>query len=275
MIKRIVLICTAVIIASVMCLTVFAKTPRAVDNAGLLTSSELRELQSLLDEISERHLVDVAVLTENGTGGFMSTREYAEYFFEQNYGYGDELDGVIFFVNMSEREWHIATSGYAITAITDYGLAEIEDETVGYLSAGQYYRAFEKYADMCDEFITSAKSGHIYDVYDEPSYGVRRRSIFSMSNVIISLVFGCIVSLVTVSSMKSQLKTVRMQPNASAYERKNSFNVTNSRDIYLYRRVSKTPRPQDPPPQSRSFSGGSTTHMSSSGHSFGGRGGKF
>lgn len=276
MIKRIVLICTAVAAATIMCLTLFAKTPRVIDGADLLSADEIKNLIALLDEISERHSVDVAVLTENGTGGFMSTSDYAELFFEQNYGYGDELDGVILFVNMSDREWHIATSGYAITAITDYGLEQIEDEIVGYLSAGKYYKAFEKYADMCDGFITSAKSGHIYDYYDEPmGMSGRRESIFKFSNVIISLAFGFIVSFITVSSMKSQLKTVRMQPGASAYERKNSFNITNSKDLYLYRRVTKTPRPKDPPPQSRSFGGGSTTHMSSSGHSFGGRGGKF
>lgn len=287
MIKKTIITLIAVIILIAVPVSMNAETSRIVDNAGLLTRSEISSLEETLDEISERLSLDVAVLTQNGTHGGMSTSEYAESFFEDNYGYGDESDGVILFVNMSDREWHIATSGYAITAITDYGLERIEDEVVKYLSDGKFYRAFSKYADICDELVTEAKSGNIYDIYDDGDnmhygYGYdssyRKASVFSFSNLVISLIFGCIVSLITVSSMKSQLKPVRMQNNASSYVKKNSFNVTDARDVYLYRRVRKTPRPKDPPQPRSSFGGsgrGSTIHTSSSGRSFGGRGGKF
>lgn len=252
----------------VMTVTVCAETPLLVDNAGLLSYSEASNLETILDDYSTRYNLDIAVLTSNGTEFGMSTRDYCEYFFENNYGVGAELDGVIFYVNMSEREWQIATSGRAITALTDYGLEHIEDRMIDDLSDGYYYDAFKSFADTCAELLEIAENGEPYD-YDN---GGNSGHPLGM-NLIISLVFGLIVALIVVSSMKSQLKSVGMQRGAANYVRRGSFNITQSRDIYLYRNVTRTARPKDTP--SSHHSGGSTVHRSSSGHSFGGRGGRF
>ncbi len=267
--------------AIVMTITVCAETSLLVDNAGLLSSSEASSLEELLDNYSERYNLDIAVLTSDGTEYGMSTRDYCEYFFENNYGVGEELDGVILYINMSEREWQIATSGKAITALTDYGLEYIENQMIDDLSDGYYYDAFKAFADSCAELLKIAESGEPFDIQNGDDYsdeglvsGSRANRDFPFgTNLFISLVFGLIAALIAVSSMKSQLKSVGMQRGASNYVKKGSFNITQSRDIYLYRNVTRTARPKET--SSSHHSGGSTVHRSSSGHSFGGRGGRF
>ncbi|MEI3339176.1 MAG: TPM domain-containing protein [Eubacterium sp.] len=64
---------------------------------------------------------------------------------------------------MEEREWHISTTGYGITALTDAGIEAISEQFLPYLSDGDYEEAFLTFADTCDEFVTQAKEGNIYD----------------------------------------------------------------------------------------------------------------
>lgn len=51
--------------------------------------------------------------------------------------------------------------------------------------------------------------------------------------------------------------------------KKESLNITEKRDLFLYRTVSRTAKPKN------ESSGGSSTHTSSSGSTHGGGGGKF
>lgn len=59
---------------------------------------------------------------------------------------------------------------------------------------------------------------------------------------LISLVIGLIVAGVIVGSMVSKLKTVHMQKGAAAYTVHNSMNLTVNRDVFLGKKVEKTPR---------------------------------
>lgn len=84
-----------------------------------------------------------------------------------------------------------------------------------------------------------------------------------VQSVIINLVIGFVIAFIVTSVMKSSLKSVRMQPMASGYMKNDSFNITRSNDLFLYRTVSRTPR-------ANSSSVGSGTRTSSSGRSHGG-----
>lgn len=263
--------------------SISAETTKIVDNAGLLTIDECEDLENLLKEISLEYSMDVCILTEDSYLSGKSTQEYSDDFFENNCGFGDNKDGIMLFVNMYDREWHISTCGYGITVFTDYGLEYIESEIIGYLSDGEYYDCFIEFINLCGELLLSAENGNVVDVPDNQPYddndvyyengGSPIERISFKDNLIIAVVFGFIVAIVSVSAMKAQLKTVRSEAGAKAYEKKNSMNITSSRDIYLYRNIRKTPRPKDS--GSNRSGAGSSVHRSSSGRSFGGRGGKF
>ena len=191
--------------------------------------------------------------------------EYADDFYDYNgYGFGENWDGVLLLVSMEDRDWWISTTGFGITAITDAGIDYISDKFTDCLSEGEYADAFNTYAELCDKFITQAKTGKPYD------YGNMPKEPFNvLLHICISIAVGFAVALIVTGIMKGKLKTVRFQSAAASYVKDGSMNVTESRDMFLYTHVSRTPRPKE------SSSGGSSTHTSSSGSMHGGGGGKF
>lgn len=246
---------------------ILSERSRMVDMADLLSDAKENSLQSQLDEISERQKVDVVVVTVDSLG-YKSPRDYAGDFYDYNdYGFGVDKDGVLLLLSMEERDWYITTTGYGIKAFTDAGIEYIGDEIVPYLSDGEYDDAFEVYAELCDEFITQAKTGRPYDVNNMPKDPFKLIPKF-----FIAFGIGFAVAFVVTMIMKGQLKSVQRQAAANSYVKQGSMIITDRRDMYLYRTVSKTARPKS---DSSSGGGGSSTHSSSSGSSHGGGGGKF
>ena len=237
---------------------------RVSDSAGLLSYEEVQALNDTLDEISVRQKMDVTLITVDGLNGY-SVSDYAEQVYENcNFGYGSDKDGVLLLISMEDRDWYIATHGYGITAFTDAGIAYIGEQIKPDLSDGNYSEAFQTYAELCDKFITQARNGEPYDNGSLPQK--------SLSGLWIPacIIMGIVLALIVVGSMKGQLRTVRFQPAANSYVKRGSLNVTESRDMYLYHTVTRTPKPKE-----NERSSGSSTHESSSGSTFGGGGGKF
>lgn len=251
---------------------------RFVDEAGLLTDSEGKELRDKLDEISERQQVDVAVVTVNSLDG-ATAMEYADDFYDTNgYGFGEEKDGILFLISMEERDWQMSTSGFGITAFTDAGLAYISDMIISDLSDGDYEWAFTVFADMCDDYITQAKTGEPYDEGNLP-----KDPLELLVYLVFALIVGFVIALIATGIMRIKLKSVYTQTEASGYVKKGSLNLAVKNDLFLYKTVDRREKPKEEPKTSSGSSssgssgssGGSTTHKSSSGKTHGGAGGKF
>lgn len=242
---------------------------RVVDMAELLSDSDKTALLSKLDEISERQKMDIVVLTVNTLDG-KTPRDYADDFYDYNgYGFGENKDGILLLVSMEDRDWWISTTGYGITALTDAGIEYISEKFLSDLSDGDYAQAFTTYAELCDQFITQAKTGEPYDTGNLP------KEPFNVAwNILVAFVIGLVVAFVVTNIMKKQLKTVQLKSEANNYVKSNSMIVTENRDLFLYNQVSRRARPKETDNRSGS-SGGSSTHTSSSGSSHGGGGGKF
>lgn len=246
---------------------VVRQLPRLVDNADLLTDSEESDLLAKLDEISERQQMDVVVVTINSLEGKTAT-EYADDFYDYNgYGFGDNRDGILLLVAMDDREWGISTCGSGIKTFTDAGQEYIVEQFKPDLSDGNYANAFNTFADLCDDYITQAKTDKPYDSGNMP------KGDFPLFMFLaIALTAGAIISFIVVSSMKNQLKSVRAQNNATSYTVPNSMRLTQNSDLFLYHVVTRTERPKY---DDNNSDGGSSTHTSSSGTTHGGSSGSF
>mgnify|MGYP004443914355 FL=1 len=241
--------------------------PRIVDNANLLTSSEVKDLETRLDDISERLQVEVAIVTTNGTNG-KSIQTFAEDFYVYNgYGMTSEKSGILLAIDMQNRDWAFATHGYGITVFTDRGMEYMEKQFIESLSDGKYFEGFNKFADLCEQFIKQAKEDTPYDVGNMP------KSPFNFFWIVVALVLAAIVSGSIVAGHYSQLKSVKLAGGAMMYASKGGLNLTDKSDIFVTSHVSRVPRPKES--SSSRGSGGSSTHRHSSGRSFGGRSGKF
>ena len=106
----------------------------------------------------------------------------------------------------------ITTTGFGIRAITDAGLDYISDQFLPYLSDGEYLDAFETYADLCDEFLTQAKTGNAYDGDHMP-----KGAYPWLKNLLIALGSGVVIALLIVEGMRRSLKSVKMQRSAEKY----------------------------------------------------------
>ena len=224
------------------------------------------ELEAKLDQVSEDYGCDVVVVTEETLDGAVP-QDYADDFFDYNdYGMGEDKSGILFLITMSERKRCISTHGEAIQIFTDAGQEYMADNFVSYLSDGEYYEGFMKFADLCEEFIIQAQSGEPYDVENLPEETIPFYMIF-----LISLVVGFVIALIVTGVMRSRMKTVHMKPDAADYMKDGSLHINRSRDIFLYHQVTRTAKPKE----ESSGGGGSSTHTSSSGETHGGSSGSF
>ena len=250
--------------------TKFEKPALLVDEADLLNSQEEAALLSKLEEISQRQELDVVVLTVSSIYGF-TPQDYADNYFDYNgYGQGPNHDGVLLLINMGDHDWYVSTTGYGIYAITDAGLDYMSNKFLKPLSAGDYTLAFNTYADLVDEFVTQAKTDKPYDSDHLP------KDPPSLLWIPASGLFGLVLAWLVTAYLRGQLTSVQSRSDAKEYMKSGSFKLTNAQDLFLFRNVSKVPRPKSTS-SSSGFrgGGGSSSQRSFSGRSHGGGGGKF
>ncbi len=248
------------------------KPPRLVDGAGVLGTRESEKLLEKLDKISEKHQVDIVILTVKDLGGKLP-RDVADDFFDYSgYGFGSSRDGILLLLCPTTRDWYVSTTGFGIRAVTDAGLDYMSERFLPSLKKENYAKAFNIFADQCDKFIRQALTGEPYD------YGHLPMKPLSLKWIPISLVVGFVIAFIVVGSMKSQLTSVRSQSSANSYIRAGSTRIDEKSDLFLYHTVDRRARPKDTGGggSSGSYSrSGSSTHTSSSGTSHGGGGGKY
>ena len=242
--KKFYIILTSLLILSVCALSSFAGTnhpDRVVDTYGVLDSAEIASLTDKLDSISEKHNVDVAVVIIDSVDSG-SIQEHADDYYDNNgYGMGDDDSGILFLFAVEDSDGHISTCGDAINIISDNNVEQIFDSITAEIKSGEYMSAFSEFADMCEEYIVDYNSFH------------------PVTTLLISLVIGFVIALIVTLIMRAQLKSIREKSGAADYMKKGSLNVTVSRDIFLYRQVTRTQKAES-----------SSTHTSSSGKVHGG-----
>lgn len=273
--KRIYTVIFTLILLMLSIATVFAAKERSrlVDKADLLSDSEEAELLGILDEISERQQVDIVVVTKKSLNGKTPMESADDFYDKKGYGFGEDKDGILFLISMEERDWYISTAGFGITAVTDAGREYMSGQFLEYLSEGEYAAAFTTFAGLCDDFITQARTGEPYDIDHLP-----KEPFEPVWTLITVLSVGFVISLITTGIMKGRLKSVYSRSEADSYVKNGSMKLTKTKDLFLYSHVERREKPKDNGNDSHpkpGQSGGSKTHVSSSGKTHGGGGGKF
>ncbi len=247
----------AVLIISALCIllmtalsvTVFAASPRVVDDADILNDTEQSTLNQRLDSLSGSLGLDIVIVTVDSLDG-KSVKLYADDYYDDNgYGAGDSDSGILLLVCMGTREYAISTCGDAMDIFGESDLDSLEYAFADLLSYGDYYEAFDAFADKCEYIVK-------YDKRLSPIW------------IVISLTVGAVIAGIVIWSMVSKHKNVKMQRSAESYMLRNTFHIDRSRDVFLYSHVTRRLKPQN-----NSSSGGSS--RSSSGRSHGGRSGRF
>lgn len=260
------------------------RVPRLVDDADLMTDQEEEILLNHLNEISERHQCDVIVLTTDSFDG-MRAQDFADDYFDYNdYGMGENDDGILFAVSMGEREWAFSTYGYGIDAFTDLTLAHMEDEIVPYLSSGDYYGAFLTYADEADKALEHARileTGD-YTYGEENPYYEEEGSFFDVLPVVvlllpISVIIGTILAFLQKVRAEKQYSGIVDNSRSMTKSYASNMQLTKNQVMLVNFGVNRvhSPKQKNNSGTKTGHVGRSTVHRSSSGRSHGGRSGRF
>ncbi len=80
---------------------------RVFDDAGLFTADEKAEFETTIQSMKKEMNMDVVIVTSDNTSG-KTAKEYAENFYiERNFGVGSDYRGVLFLIDMDNREMYI------------------------------------------------------------------------------------------------------------------------------------------------------------------------
>lgn len=280
-----ILMCLCIFVSLPLPVLAVSQFPMVIDNADLLSADEETALEEKARTLRTDYEMDVVILTVQSLDG-KTARAYADDYYDENgYGYDEEFSGILFLLAMDEREWYISTCGKAIYAFTDYGLDTLGEQTVPYLSDGDYFEGFDVYLDSLPYYFTRYEQEQPVDGYVEPyepsasdvvvHYKPKSKTV-GITVFFTSLFCGILTAGITIFIMRGSMNTKRKQSGAGNYLKSGSYYLRTNRDMFLYSHVSKVRRQENNGGHTGGHhGGGSRTHRSSSGRSHGGRGGRF
>lgn len=251
------LLATLLCLVCLLCLSTTALAsndlPSIIDEAGLLTQTQALSLETQEKSLRKTHgfNFDIVILTVESTQG-RSPRQYAESYYDRQ-GYAD--DGILLLISMEERDWYICTTGKCQDIFTSYGIDQLGDRIVPYLSEGEYYHAFRTFIEQIPHYCEAYAQGKPID-----------RTI-GVSHVLIALCIGAAIGGITIAIMRSAMNTAKPKPSATEYVKQGSFRPYGNFDMYLYSRITKRRRQSSSSGSHGGGGGGSRSHS--------GGGGKF
>jgi uncharacterized protein len=263
--------------------SVHAAEQRVYDEAGLFSSGEIQELESQIAQLSKTTKMDFVIVTTDRAHG-KSSMEYADDFYDEgDFGNGSEKSGVLFLIDMDNRELYVSTSGAMIRYLTDSRIESLLDDAYEYASAADYSGAAKAFLEDAAKYYKKGIPDGQYTYNSETGKISRHRSIrwyeFLLAlGAALACGFGAVASVRSEYSMKTQ------RQNASgfnmAYRADASFVVRTKNDAMVNSFVTQQiiPRDRSMGRGGRGDGGGggrSTVHTSSSGRSHGGGGRHF
>jgi uncharacterized membrane protein YgcG len=241
--------------------------PQIVDYTGTLSDSEIEDFEKRLISLRDEFSYDaVVVLINNDTVsemGISSLEVFADDLYDNSgYGVGEYNDGILVLLRFGEpysNHFHLCTTGSLVQACTE------EDIDDMYYSVRPYLTS-ENVRGAVDETI-SAERSFFETVNRRAEEEAEAAGFHPVKKAVISLAVGFLIAFISVMTMKGKLTSVGKKNQAADYVVPGSFNLRESRDLFLYANVTKTPIPQN---NSSRGGGGAGAHFSSSGVSHGG-----
>lgn len=238
------------------------------DDCGLLSNTELSELQGRASQISSDYNCGLYIYVVKNMDDFAYDYEvyndafgieaFAQYLFlNELKGLGSSGDGILLVMSMKERDYDIMAHGnLGNYAFTDYGKDKLADSFLDYFADEEWYRGFSAYLNKVDRFLQAAAEGNPVDI---GSGRIKEHNL--PVSIAAGLIFGLIVALISCLTMKSSMKSVRLARVASNFIAQDGVKIPIQKDFFTHNTLVRTPL------QTSSSTGGGGTHINSSGFS--------
>lgn len=230
-------------------------TKKIYDYANLITKDEEEVLYNKVQEFINKYDMDMAIVTINSNPK-SSSMAYADDFYDyNNFGKGTNKTGLLFLIDMQNRNMWISTTGDAINIYTDSRINTILDYTYDKISNEDYNGCAEQFIEKASYFANKGLTG-----------GSKVVTVPKM--ICNSLIFAGLVTIVFICIGLATHRKPKKKKEASNYITQ-PLKLSNKLDTFLDKHVSKVKI------ETSSSSGGSSTHSGSSGTSHGGGGRSF
>ena len=229
--KRLISIVVAVFLLALLAIpTAAAEAPEycVYDNAGLLDDIEYQTLEDYAQEISTQrqcavYFVTVDDFRDYGEGDIFNVAR--QIFLANDFGMGEEKDGVMLILSMEDRDYSLIAHGFGETALTDYGREYICEHFLDDFADDDWYHGVYDYLAYTDDLLSQAREGKIYDRYNWITGGVLW---------VCSLILGVVISLIVCTIQRAMMrKKVREQTSALDYVH-GDVHITRKRDVYSH-----------------------------------------
>jgi uncharacterized protein len=266
------------------------------DDAGLLSSSEVTDLEEMSAKYSEEVQTHIMILTHNDPDA-VNAEKYIEDFYDKTY----PGDAVILLIDMHNRVVFIEGYGLAETYIHSKRADVIREEITPYLSDADYVSAFDLFIEKSAEYMqddSDLNYDHDYSYSSDPNnayssdsnnnysedYGYSSGSGYNsegeavanvLTNIWFQLAAAVIIGAVSVTIMAYNAGG-KMTVSGNTYMDPNHSGLIGRRDDYIRTQVTRVRKPQNNSGQGGGFNaGGFRGGISSGGHSHSSSGGKF
>lgn len=263
------------------------------DRASLFSEEEAENIDVAAYEFANLTEFSVAVVTtENAMG--KSVMEFADDYYDSLiFSSGWSENGILFLIDMDNREIYVSCAGLCIDEYSDYELNEIVDGGYAYVSAGEYSDCIITMISEAEKLF--AKSNDISSYYENgefiPTYGGEyeeeyyygdydysdNENGFSISHFLFYIIISLVIGGITVFAVKSSYKNIGKGDEFNADDV--SLELTASNDNVISKNVITTKIPRNNNNNHHRPGGGGggrvSVHRSSGGVRHSGAGRKF
>lgn len=247
-----------------------AQAGNVYDDAALLTGSEIDALNEKIAAFCEESGWNVyAVTTEDAQG--KSAETYADDFFD-GHSPGQE-DGVVFLIDMDNREIALSGGGDAQRYLTDERIDAVLEEAYGYVSEADYAGCLYAMVEETQGFYRAGIPKNQYNYNTETGEISAYRSLTMMEiivSVLLAIAAGGMVSGIIIGKYRLKLGTYQYE-----YHEYGKVQLRVQDDRFVSQTVTHRHIPQSNGGGGAGGSGQSSTHTSSSGSSHVGGSRKF
>jgi len=255
---------------------------RIFDMAGLLDNSYVQEARNLIKEYQDTYHLDIVVVTTGDAGG-KTARDYADDFYEEGgFGQGSGKSGILFLIDMDNRELVFSTDGEAIRIFTDERIESMLDGVYEGASQSDYRASVESFLGDVERYCKAGIPGNQYNYDTETGKISVYRSIRWYEALLAAGVSAFVAGAAcfTVKRQYGMEEDEKQIRNLNmAYRADARFVYGNESDRLVNKFVTSRIIPRNTGSGGtggrHSSSGRSSTHTSSSGRSHGGGSRKF
>ena len=259
--KRLVLLLLAVLLLSCLSISASAEGSEAtianvVDTAGVLTDSEVEDLEEKAENISSTYRCAVYIVIVDDFTRYTNSRDiydlavqmYDQYRLGWDNGNGEERrDSLILLMSMGDRDYALDTNGYlGNRAFNNPGMYKLEDAMMPYFRSNEWYKGFRAFLDCAESLLQSPleeetyvpSSGNVVEHgYEQPGSSSGGKSLIAP---LIVVCIPILIAFIVCSAFKSQMKTANRKTTAGNYIVPGSVRMRVRQDDFVNRTVQRT-----------------------------------